>query len=634
MREEQLQRQQQQLQHAREDVITVKDSVWEKLRDDLLTAVPELNEIGGQSLRNVYAAGVSDGRVLRSLAALSLPKSGEAQTNYDHHILTLARALAAASVKPTAKLAIVKTIMTLRSPREAGWQLLEGVIADTLQFITDRDYLWEYLDHSDEVLLWELRAICLSRHQQHRSDEILDRVVDTGNAAATFLSRQALVVEKGFAISTDVLSAGIEASGERLKQVIEPDDRSLFEPNSRAKVISLTYTDAAKRATDSVRITSRQAMTKVQNSSTKGIQNIAERGPRLIPNSKSRKVVCAAGRFGTAAVGATALVADALLESTGQVAKKTAEVTADVVRHKYGSSAGQVVRNCSDTVGNCLRTCGHVALLHTGKGMTRTVARKTGKMHVKSYVDEELEGDAPSSDGSLFDEAEGEMHDITATQDEASPWQHFAEEPTSRLDDSETTNETDSYERVGGDIMLVEGNNILEFDTTLTLSPSVLDSLPDQITSVDAQSDFFSDITNEPLYERAFPDLSIIHKGSTTHSSIFRNVDNESTGGELTPIKCLSDDEGTDYTACTVDETYVTNISLDTSKSMDHTEDVVYSVYDHDVVAAKPVGSPIRRSLASRVPPNGGYVPSSYEETKKCSWRKGIYSSVKSNFGL
>lgn len=71
--------------------------------------------------------------------------------------------LADFTVGKKVKLACLRLLVTLRSPIEAGWQLQESVIVDTLAFITDPKQSWEHFVHSDEKLLWELRAIALNR---------------------------------------------------------------------------------------------------------------------------------------------------------------------------------------------------------------------------------------------------------------------------------------------------------------------------------------------------------------------------------------------------------------------------------------------------------------------------------------
>jgi len=64
-----------------------------------------------------------------------------------------------------------------------------------------------------------------------------------------------------------------------------------------------------------------------------------------------RKILTAAGQIGAARV-----VRKVIFDALSSIAQKTASVTANVVRHKYGNSAGQVIKDIGDTTGNILST--------------------------------------------------------------------------------------------------------------------------------------------------------------------------------------------------------------------------------------------------------------------------------------
>ena len=55
-----------------------------------------------------------------------------------------------------------------------------------------------------------------------------------------------------------------------------------------------------------------------------------------------------------------------------------ADVTADVVEHKYGSSAGQIVRDANETTGNIFIAMASVGLFG-GKGMGKLWPKNTWK---------------------------------------------------------------------------------------------------------------------------------------------------------------------------------------------------------------------------------------------------------------
>ena len=48
--------------------------------------------------------------------------------------------------------------------------------------------------------------------------------------------------------------------------------------------------------------------------------------------------------YGMASLGAAAIVGEAVYNSTSAVVKKTADITVDVIEHKFSHSAGQVIR--------------------------------------------------------------------------------------------------------------------------------------------------------------------------------------------------------------------------------------------------------------------------------------------------
>ena len=59
------------------------------------------------------------------------------------------------------------------------------------------------------------------------------------------------------------------------------------------------------------------------------------------------------------------------------------KVTADLVEHKYGTSAGQVVSDAGETADNLIRTVGNVAVLDKN-ALARATARSAGRTQVNS----------------------------------------------------------------------------------------------------------------------------------------------------------------------------------------------------------------------------------------------------------
>jgi hypothetical protein len=303
------------------------------------------------------------------------------QDEHDQHVHALASYFAS-SVSYDSKLARLRTLMTLVTPHDASWQLEDSVLKDTLRFLTDRNFDWPHPEHSAHVILLELRAMCLYEKEGQ------SLVVQGGDVAAGCIVGAARLVEHGLAASVPLIHCGLDLAGNQVKKLVTPEQEPPFSP--RAHVVTKTYTDAAKRATNGVRETARWTAHSLRDASTDSIHRIAQLldqeglGEKLVPNEGHRNMLVAAGTVGIASLGAAAIVGEAVFETTKAVAQKSALVAADVVRHKYGESAGRVVEDASHTTGNILRTVAHVAMLETtvlakavGKNACKVQARRS-----------------------------------------------------------------------------------------------------------------------------------------------------------------------------------------------------------------------------------------------------------------
>lgn len=322
--------------------------------------------------------------VLTSLSVV-MGATNASQEERDLHVHALASYFAS-SVSYDSKLARLRTLMTLITPEDASWQLGDSVLKDTLRFLTDRNFDWPYPEHSAQVVLLELRAMCL--HENERRSLI----VKGGEVAAECIVGAARLVEHGLASSVPLIHGGLDLAGGQLKNLLTPEKEPLLTP--RDLVVTRTYTEAAKRATNGVRETARWTAHSIRDASTDSIHWIAQRfdqeqlGETLIPNEGHRNVLVAAGTVGIASLGAAAIVGEAVFETTKAVYQKSASVTADVVRYKYGESAGQIVEDASHTTGNILRTLAHVAMLET-----TVLAKAVGKNVCKIQAQRSQEGD-------------------------------------------------------------------------------------------------------------------------------------------------------------------------------------------------------------------------------------------------
>jgi hypothetical protein len=404
-----------------------EDCLWEELEDDLAITL-ENNPDSLQLFHSVHSAGVCERRVLQSLAYLSssspsiMIKSNRRNNNHqtengqfesDSHgyeytdaVSTVAHYLAQHcqqsmnTADQTVKLACLRLLMTLRSPIEAGWQLEESVLSNTVLFVTDRSYDWEYLDHSDQVMLWELRAICLNEQERILSEQ-LGRIQCLGEFTAASISAGARLVEAGLLHSTNMVTSGIGETGGLLTSVLEPNIIYNIESTTLSKdhgnnlqntktpgMNTLVVMGAAKRVTDDARVTTKGLVMELRRVSSQGLHTAATKfqeghlGEKLVPHAEHRMVLTAVGEVGMASLGAAAIVGEAVYNSTSAVVKKTADITVDVVQHKFGHSAGQVVRDTSDTAGNVLRTIATVAAFK-GRILTNSIAQDVGKSHLQ-----------------------------------------------------------------------------------------------------------------------------------------------------------------------------------------------------------------------------------------------------------
>lgn len=120
------------------------------------------------------------------------------------------------------------------------------------------------------------------------------------------------------------------------------------------------------------------------------------------------------------------------------VAEKGIDVTADVVRHKCGDTAAQVVEDTGKSIGNILETVRLVATLGGGR-MATSIARKTAKnMTINNEVDDSLDDYDSSSDSNSSDFEDVETFDPKMPKEKNMT-------SNNELDDSLDDSSSDSY---------------------------------------------------------------------------------------------------------------------------------------------------------------------------------------------
>lgn len=363
---------------------------WKPVKKDILKIVED--DCALPLFQSLHDAGVK-APVLKALALLS--KSDLPLLVREECIERFALYLSSNNDQSYhTKLGCIRTLMVLCSPIEASWQLEEGCLKEMLQFVTDRSQDWAFENHSEMMLLMELRAICL--RYMELDDEAyrleVEDVVKGSQVAAEYIAGAAKWVERGLKWSVPVIEGGLETAGDSLKGVMTPSSAKCSQAVTHCS-------GAAKKATNRVRETARHTASRVCEVSAQGIHMAATKmepvTQRLVPHQECRDVIGAAGTVGMASIGAAAIVGEAVFETTKAVAQKTASVTADVVRYKYGTAAGQVIQDASDTTGNILRTMTHVAMLEA-RVVVKAAAKQSIKTQVRQqYVEEEDEHDDP-----------------------------------------------------------------------------------------------------------------------------------------------------------------------------------------------------------------------------------------------
>jgi len=325
--------------------------------------------------RSLHDAGIPTA-VLKSLALASTRSLPHAVR--DH--CTDRLALFLAQPKQHSKLAVVRTLMVLCTPLDQSWQLEEGCLKETLQFVTDRSHDWVFAEHSEHVLLWELRAKCC-RFQELPTESRLEieHVVRGSHVVAEYIASAAQWVERGLRWSVPHLEGGLELAGSSVKSVLTPSVANV-------STVATSCSSAAKHATDGVRETTRRTVHGIRDVSTRTVQRAVEsvQLDRIVPSQDHRDVLCAAGTVGMAGLGAAAIVGEALYETTRAVSQKTVAVAADIVRYKYGDAAGQVVQDTSDAADNICRTMAHFSML---KVVAKSVAKNASKNQVRAMYE-------------------------------------------------------------------------------------------------------------------------------------------------------------------------------------------------------------------------------------------------------
>jgi hypothetical protein len=259
-------------------------------------------------------------------------------------------------------------------------------------FLTARNKEWdicsEHYQSGAITLVYEIRAKCLRELDLER--ERIRRVADNGENTAVLIATGAKLVEFGIQKSNKAIEGRISKAGNKMKNWIDVDDQHRM-VDRRDAVIVKAFAGSTKRASEYARKITKLGAQNTIDATLSGLYTIGnkfeEGGLTEKLSPESREIIKAAGRVGMASVGAIVMVSEAVMETGRSVSAKAAEVTVDVVGHKYGQAAGEVAKDAADTYTNVWETMGNVTLIGSGSNLAKTVAGNAGKEQIDADVE-------------------------------------------------------------------------------------------------------------------------------------------------------------------------------------------------------------------------------------------------------
>mmetsp|Transcript_27867 Transcript_27867/g.67794 ORF Transcript_27867/g.67794 Transcript_27867/m.67794 type:complete len:651 (-) Transcript_27867:151-2103(-) len=329
-------------------------------------------------------------QLLESLAYLASSPSFQEESYWDR-LYTLALFWSSKRKSRSLKLSCLKTLMQCLSPPVAGWQHCDPVIEGTLDFLLTPNMEWEYMDnHTEMNLLIELRGLSLCFYQKEQAR--IAKVVRTGDTAAVLISASAKLMEEGMIQSGQIIEGHLDKACAKFKSWVKPGQYPLIVDQNA--IVAKAFASAAKRASEDVKDSTIWLVQNARDASSKGLEMVVEKldetghhrsvlQEQLSP--ESAEALKAVGKVGMATLGATALVGEAMVETSRALFLKTGSVAADIVEHKYGTDAGKVVLDASETADNLVRAASNVTLLER-KVLAKTMAKSAGKDKIEEEI--------------------------------------------------------------------------------------------------------------------------------------------------------------------------------------------------------------------------------------------------------
>ena len=302
-----------------------------------------------------------------------------------------------------AHLSMIFQYLTKDAPRQVRQEIIRLLTA-LLYLVSDEDIVELFL-----CLVFDLTVDTL--HSEDEGDDIIQvesraatETAADGNANKCMRRQKSMVLQRSEFIASKIgecatlvsgalegkvvptVTNGIDQAGNLVKNTLPPAQEPIID--RRTAAVTLTCTDAMRRSTHGIRSGTQIVSTRVRSGATSVAKIVGDciaeeaNSPdkeETKEHAEKRDLLAAAGALSMATVGAVALVGETVIESGKAVVKKTTHVTADIVRHRHGDDAGQIVSDVFESTGNVLSiTRTSFQATHISKAATKNIA----KMHL------------------------------------------------------------------------------------------------------------------------------------------------------------------------------------------------------------------------------------------------------------
>ena len=316
-----------------------------------------------------------------------------------------------------AHLSIIFQHLTQNTTRQARQEIIRLLTA-LLYLTSDEDIVELFLclvfdltvdmlheaDEGDNMMMENRAATAEDRAATAESRATTVETTVDGNANKNMRRQKSMVLQRSEFIASKIgecanlvsvalegkvvptVTNGIDQAGDLVKKNIPPAQEPIID--SRTVAVTLTCTDVMRRSTHGIRSGTQIVSTRVRSGATTVAKIVGDciaeeaNSPdkeETKEQTEKREMLAAAGALSMATVGAVALVGESVLESGKAVIKKTTNVTADLVRHRHGDDAGQIVSDVFESTGNVLSiTRTSFQATHISKAATKNIA----KMHL------------------------------------------------------------------------------------------------------------------------------------------------------------------------------------------------------------------------------------------------------------